>query len=135
MKVRLFRKSGVMVLVVLLLCELFLQTEIVAAVGSRLSETRLNDFAQNDVLFYNPDGGCIDSGGGTICGDTAREKYWSALGKYFDDTIKKAGIMGNMWEEGQFSPTSWQCYNVMSPNGEFLVSWDTLYNNSYGLGD
>lgn len=73
------------------------------------------------------------------CGSTAREKYWIALSKYFSNdesgNIHKAGIMGNMWEEGQFSPTSWECGNVISMDGSgrFLssVTWDLLYNHAF----
>lgn len=97
-----------------------------------LSEAELNKFAQNNILFYDP-GDCIPSGGGsgTICGSTAREKYWSALGKYTDDPIKKAGIMGSIWQEGQYSPTSWQCGNGMDSSGNFIVPWDTMFDPSY----
>ncbi len=78
---------------------------------------------------------CVD----LSCGSTAREKYWIALGKYFNNDesgdIHRAGIMGNMWEEGQFSPTSWECGNVISMDGSgrFLssVTWDLLYNHAF----
>lgn len=103
------------------------------AKNGNLSDSQLEMFAQNNILFYDP-GACISKGGNSsICGSTAREKYWTALGKYFDDPIHKAGIMGNMRVEGQFSPTSWQCGNVIDGSGNFIpsVDWDLLYNHSW----
>ena len=101
-----------------------------AASQSNLSETELEEFAQNNILFYDP-GECLSSGNGTVCGSTAREKYWSALGKYTDDPVKKAGILGSLQVEGQYSPTSWQCGNGMDSGGNFVVPWDTLFDSSY----
>lgn len=98
--------------------------------SSKISESQLEEFAQNNILFYDP-GDCISGGNGSVCGSTAREKYWSALGKYTDDPIKKAGILGSLQVEGQYSPTSWQCGNGMDSGGNFVVPWDTLFESSY----
>lgn len=69
------------------------------------------------------------------CGNTAREKYWLALGKYFDNdksgNIHRAGILGNMYTEGNYNPVAWQGYIGIDSSGNFAVSWDTLYNHSY----
>ena len=35
--------------------------------GSNLSETRLEEFAQNDIMFYDPSDNCANSNGATFC--------------------------------------------------------------------
>lgn len=94
-----------------------------------LSEAQLNEFSQNDILFYDPS--CATSDSGTLCGNTAREKYWSAVSQYMDDPIHIAGVLGNMYTEGNYNPVAWQGYVGINPSGNFATSWDTLYNHSY----
>ena len=91
-----------------------------------LSEEQLNMFAQNDILFYDP-GECVGSGGSsTVCGDTAKEMYWSALSKYIDDPIKVAGVMGNLAAEGNFQPALWE-YSITNSDGTLTYSWESIY--------
>ena len=93
-----------------------------------LSEAQLGEFAQNGILFYDP-GECIggSSGSGTLCGSTAREKYWSALSQYTDDPIKVAGILGNLAAEGNFQPVLWE-YSITNSDGTLTYSWDYIYD-------
>lgn len=102
-----------------------------------LSDSQLNMFAQNDILFYDP-GECVDSGGSSsVCGNTAKEKYWSALSKYIDDPIKVAGVMGNLAAEGNFQPVLWE-YSITNSDGTLTHSWNSIYggdlDGSKGVG-
>ena len=83
----------VMVAIVLLLCAFVVWTIALkpqAYAIMQLDEETLDFYAQNNIFYYDPT--CIVSGNSTLCGDTAVEKYWSAISKYIDDPIKIAGI-------------------------------------------
>lgn len=102
---------------------------IYAGEAVALSEDRLNNFAQNNILFYDPDNtGCI--GSSSICGDTAAQKYWTAFRKYLNP-VQVAGILGNIISEGSFNPVSWEAYKVTNGLGQFVFDggWDRLYND------
>lgn len=100
-----------------------------------LSETLLNKFAQNNILFYNPSD-CIDNNPSGLCGNTAKEIYWSALSKYTNDPIKIAGIVGNLANEGGMNPVAWEggpnsCESAgINGSGELINGWDWYYNGS-----
>ena len=108
-----------------------------------LSTTKLGDFAQADILYYNP-GECISGkkGSGAACGSTAEEIYWSTISKYNDDPIKIAGIIGNLVSEGGMNPVAWEggpTYEGggINSSGELYLGWDFYYdgNSSYtGVG-
>lgn len=104
------------------------------AVGSSsgLSEGQLNEFAQNDILFYDP-GDCISSGKfSSICGSTPREKYWSALRQELDE-IHAAAVFGSIDNEGSFGTARWEVGVIVNRDGgHFIRSWDTLYNCTPG---
>ncbi|MBQ3464717.1 hypothetical protein IJH15_00635 [Candidatus Saccharibacteria bacterium] len=95
--------------------------------AAALSEEQLYKFAQNNILFYDPDSvSCVSS---SICGSTAEEKYWSLLRRYFEPA-QVAGIIGNMKHEGDFNPVSWEAGKVTNSSGQFVFDggWDRLYN-------
>ena len=84
-----------------------------------------NVFSQNKIYSYDPT--CVNFST-SICGSTAKEKYWSAFRQHFDE-VHTAAIMGNIMGEGNFSPVLWEYGKVIRDNGgPFLRSWDSLYN-------
>lgn len=99
---------------------------------SGLSPWTLQDYSYNNIYFYNP---CTSGGGNfsSICGDTPKEKYWSALRKEFDE-IHVAAMFGSIDHEGFFGPTLWQYTLVPAGSGRFApqYSWNQLYNCSPG---
>lgn len=95
-----------------------------------LSSGTLKEYANNSIFFFN---NCTiknsSSNVSSICGDTAREKYWSLLRSILEvNDVAAAAMLGNSDHEGFLSPTQWQ-YNIV-PQGtsRFEYSWDTLYN-------
>lgn len=77
---------------------------------------------------------------GTLCGSTAKEKYWSALKNHFG-AVPAAGIMGNIMSEGGFNPVTVESCTYLSPydfgsnswtNG---WTWDRYYNNDYSFNN
>lgn len=105
--------------IVLLPCALF-------GTCKALSEQDLNMFSSGDIMFYDPDecAGGADSTG--ICGDTAREKYWSALRQHFEP-VQAAGIMGNIAREGGFNPVQVESCDWLNPfdfhSGQWSYGW------------
>ncbi len=101
---------------------LFIGTSIEVAA---ISNDQLNIFSQNNILFYDPTCNSLSS---SVCGKTAKEKYWSAFRRHFDE-VHAAAIMGNIMNEGSFSPVLWEYGKVIRGNGgPFLRSWESLYN-------
>ena len=100
-----------------------------------LDSGTLNMFSQNNILFYDPDE-CKNSGGyfSDICGETAKEKYWSAIRKHFD-AAPAAGIMGNIDHEGGFNPVGVESctwlnpYNFSQDTWDNGWTWDRFFNN------
>ena len=87
--------------------------------SSQLTPEEMLIYSQNDIIFPTPN--CVESGGiSSVCGDTPKEMYWSALSQYVDDPIKVAGIMGNLAAEGLFQPVLWEI--------GYSAPWDVLYN-------
>lgn len=99
-----------------------------ASSQSGLPEGELEEFAQNNILFYDP-GECIPSGKfSSICGSTPREKYWSALRQELDE-VHAAAVFGSIDNEGSFGTTRWEIGVIVTGDGgTFIRSWDTLYN-------
>lgn len=87
--------------------------------------------AANQIYFIQdcvPGKGKKFSGSSGVCGDTAREIYWSVLSQHFD-VIQVSGIFGNIDNEGGFGPTKWQYNLVASPGAPFKNhTFDELYN-------
>lgn len=122
-----------------LLCLPFL----VASTSAASSETdsncwktnsELNIAGQNDILYYCP-GNCVSNTPGTLCGDTAIEKYWSAISQYVEDPIDIAGIMGNIRGEGDFNPVEWEAGPTaegggIDSNGNLYLGWDYYFNGN-----
>lgn len=100
--------------------------------SSNLSETQLDEFGQNNIMFYDP-GECVDGGSGgsgisTICGSTPREKYWSALVQEFDD-IHAAAIFGSIDHEGGGGVARWEVGVIVTDDGgTFIQPWENLIN-------
>lgn len=93
------------------------------AASTSLTDDEMQIYSENNIIFPAPD--CISSGGPTsICGDTPKELYWSALSQYIDDPIKVAGVMGNLAAEGLFQPVLWEI--------GYSAPWDTLYSCGNG---
>ena len=69
----------------------------------------------------------------SICGNTAKEKYWSALRQTFDE-IHAAAIFGSIVHEGSFGPTLWQYSLVPANSNAFAndITWNKLFNCSNG---
>ena len=63
-----------------------------------ISESKLNFFAQNNILFYDP--GATTCGYGTIAGSTLFEKVLSFLMSTGLNGVAAAGVYGNMMREG-----------------------------------
>ena len=104
---------------------------------SALDKDLLDKFSANNIMFYDPDDGCSSGYTSSICGKTAKEKYWSALRMHFD-LEPTAGILGNIWNEGGFSPIGVESCTSLYPydfstnswtNG--WPSWDYFLNNRY----
>ena len=68
-----------------------------------LDDSLLDKYSANNIMFYDPDDDCSSGYMSKICGNTAKEKYWSAIRMHFD-VEPTAGILGNIWNEGGFSP-------------------------------
>lgn len=73
---------------------------------SALSPAQHDMFADNNILFYDPDSqgdNCYRGNGAiSIQGGTAAEKVWSGLLSVGFNEIETAGIMGNMAHEGNY---------------------------------
>ncbi len=96
-----------------------------AKYSSALSDDEYKIYSDANIYFYSND--CVGGGGsGSICGSTAKEKYWTALSKYVNDPIKVAGIMGNLAAEGNFQPVLWE-YTITNSDGTLTSSWDYIY--------
>lgn len=100
--------------------------------NSEISPSDIKIYAANNIFFV---GQCTTGSSGSsrnvssICGNTAREKYWSLLRSLLGvNDVAAAAMLGNSDHEGFLSPTQWQ-YNIV-PQGtsQFNHSWDTLYN-------
>lgn len=103
-----------------------------------LSESQLGEFAQNDILFYNP-GECISTSSG-LCGNNIEEKVWSILRQTLDP-LHTAAVFGSIVNEGTFQPVKWEYGNIVSLGTCDFVSgmnWNDLYNGvydgDYGVG-
>ena len=71
-----------------------------------LSEEQLDMFAQNDILFYDPDGGCGSSSGvvTVLEGKNVAEKVWNwfasaGIAKVSDNPNVISGVIGNLMNE------------------------------------
>lgn len=93
-----------------------------------LPSNTLEDYGLNNVLFYESE--CVPTDNFMVCGENAKEKYWSVISQYFDE-IHTAAIMGNLAHEGVFSPTRWQKTMLDSAN-KLTHSWASLYNCGSG---
>jgi lysophospholipase L1-like esterase len=101
-----------------LLCSflVFLSALLIFTPVFAATESISDKFAENNILFYNPDGqNCISFAGDVaIYGSTAAQKVWTGLrsvnvGGQQLTAEQVAGIMGNMAHEGNyFNPVQWE---------------------------
>lgn len=107
---------------------------------SQLSGTQREDFAQTNVLFYDPSE-CVESGTlSGICGSNSEEKIWSILRQTFDST-HAAAIFASIANEGGFQPVKWEYGNIVNLSTcDFAsgMTWEDLYagryDGKYGVG-
>lgn len=72
-----------------------------------LTEQQLDRFAQNNILFYDPNGGCSGGGNGVVTileGNNVAEKVWNwfasaGIASVSDNASVIAGIIGNLMTE------------------------------------
>ncbi len=105
--------------------------------ANALDDSLLDKYSANNIMFYDPDDNCSSGYMSKICGNTAKEKYWSAIRMHFD-VEPTAGILGNIWNEGGFSPIGVESCTYLYPydfstnswtNG--WESWDYFLHNRY----
>ena len=104
---------------------------------SKLSTGDIRTYAANSIYFI--DNQCIPGSGysgnvSSICGNTAKEKYWSALRAAGFEDIHIAAMFGSAMHEGSFGPTLWQYNIVPAGSGQFVSDkpWERLYNDCDG---
>lgn len=97
-----------------------------------LSGGQLEEFAQNNILFYNP-AECIGGTSSGLCGSNIEEKVWSILRQTLDP-LHAAAAFGSIVHEGSFQPVKWEHYKIADPTtGEWMpgVTWNDIYNGVY----
>ena len=102
---------------------------------SKLSQDRLDEFVQNNIMFYDPsDSDCVDPNGTNgVCGNTIEEKVWTILRQTFD-SVHAAAAFGSIANEGGFQPVKWQYDKIVNTGTcDFVsgVTWDDIYNGKY----
>lgn len=105
---------------------------------SAITDDRLDQFAANNIMFYDPEDcenentGTIVGGTAVVSGSTAAEKIWSGLKSMGLSDEIVGGIMGNMAHESALHPARHE--------GSFLKRYKGSFNlegnekTSYGLG-
>ena len=138
MKQLLIARIKLLVILFFLICLPFFHSNGVQAINTSpiIPTGKLKEYALNGINVYSP---CVLSGNSgnisSICGNTAKEKYWSALRAAGFEDIHVAAMFGSAMHEGSFGPTLWQ-YDTISAagSGVFLpgMTWEKLYNNCDG---
>lgn len=101
-----------------------------AGSSNGLPAGQFEEFAQNNILFYDPSE-CLSGNSTGICGNTSEEKIWSILRQTLDP-LHAAAAFGSIAREGSFQPVKWEYERVVTLSTcSFLVSWDDLYNGAY----
>jgi hypothetical protein len=70
-----------------------------------IDEQTLDNYAQNNILFYNPNEASCSAGDANIIGADNAEKIWNYFTQKSLTPIATAGIMGNFQAESGFRPT------------------------------
>ncbi len=103
-----------------------------------LSEEMLDMFANNNILFYDPDDGNYKCPDGTykegpivLNGDTPQAKIWFGLTSFLTPE-QAAGVMGNMESESHFNPAQHEVSKMDAYQPGFAL--DGHADISYGLG-
>ena len=93
-----------------------------------ISESDLDKFAANNIMFYDPDSNCSGGYTSSICGSSAKEKYWSALRKVMSAEAA-AAVLGNSANEGGFSPIGVESCSDLRPyefsKNEWINGWES----------
>ena len=104
-----------------------------------LSDEKLDYFADNGIMFYDPgDDGessatnpCSVAGDAQVSGTTAKQKVWSGLKSLGVTDEVAAGIMGNMRGESGFGPTRYES----SHYSEWTTfDWENDPARAHGVG-
>ena len=116
---------------------LFVSVLVVSAVAlcacttKAISDARLDDFAANNIMFYDPGnsgGGCASA---DVSGTVMTEKIWNGLKSLGVTDEVAAGIMGNMKHEGGFSPAR---HETSMYKKHWPMALDGNTELSYGIG-
>lgn len=111
-----------------------------------LSSSQLERFAENNILFYDPKGGCGGGRSGGIVtilpGNTVGEKIWNwfasaGISGVSDDASVIAGVMGNLMAESSFNPfvvSSLGFYGLYQAGGSRATTLQAAFNAA-GLGN
>ncbi len=106
--------------------------------ANALTEAQLEDFAANNIMFYDPgnqSSGCVSlpSGEGvaTVSGTTIEEKIWSGLKSLGLTDEVTAGILGNIYYEGSMNPAR---HETSMRKKHWPMDLAANGNISYGLG-
>lgn len=85
---------------------------------------RDDEFGENNIVFYNPDGkksdrknGCITGGNCNFKGETKDEKLWSGLRSYGFTPEQTAALLGNFSREGGSPTRQENAYNTARDKG------------------
>ena len=102
----------------------------------KLPTGREDEFAENNIVFYNPDGNSMKSrchrtgtGNCNFIGDTYKERMWSGLRNYGFSPEQAAGLMGNFLHEGGTPVRQEQAYitarnqNCKTQEGREYTIW------------
>ena len=80
-----------------------------------ITDEELDYFANNNILFYEPDSSknfCTSGGDCYIAGETRDKKLWSALRHVGFTPEQAAGVMGNIVHEGHSPTRQEEAYNI-----------------------
>ncbi|MDR3297824.1 MAG: phage tail-type lysozyme domain-containing protein [Candidatus Nomurabacteria bacterium] len=106
---------------------------LVVVPGFGLSGSYEDKFAQNDIIFYNPEGSDNDrcyGGFSKVCGDTALEKIYSGLVYAGFTPEQAAGSLGNIAHEANMNPAQWEI--PYDPNFDYYNNTTDRVNGSGG---
>ena len=130
-------RKRLLTLLAITFCSFFLFSNIASATKEKeqIPDEKLKELSENKIFLLKPCFPSSDTGStfSSICGNTAKEKYWSALRQTFDE-IHAAAIFGSIVHEGSFGPTLWQYSLVPANSNAFAndITWNKLFNCSNG---
>lgn len=126
-------QASLLVFSIFLLSLAFIGFTYAASSKTGLSTSQLEEFAQNNILFYDPSQ-CIGGTSSGICGSNTKEKLWTALRQHFDE-VHTAAALGNILHEGGLNPLRWEYKAVNNGNPPTFDSriddWNKFYDGTY----